>query len=57
MPYFGEEAKGHKSMFSAIDQFSMEAAPDAESRLRMENFSAPVWMKMGLQQEVDGDER
>jgi 1,2-phenylacetyl-CoA epoxidase catalytic subunit len=40
MPYFGEKAKGHKSMFSAIDQFSMEAAPDAESRLRMENFSA-----------------
>jgi len=40
MPYFGEDAKGHKSMFSAIDQFSMEAAPDAESRLRMENFSA-----------------
>ena len=40
MPYFGEDAKGHKSMFSAIDEFSMEAAPDAESRLRMENFSA-----------------
>ena len=39
MPYFGEAAKGHKSMFSAIDKFSMEAAPDAESRLRMENFS------------------
>lgn len=40
MPYFGEDAKGHKSMFSAIDEFSMQAAPDAESRLRMENFSA-----------------
>jgi len=40
MPYFGDAAKGHKSMFSAIDKFSMEAAPDAESRLRMENFSA-----------------
>ena len=40
MPYFGEQAKGHQSMFSAIDKFSMEAAPDAESRLRMENFSA-----------------
>ena len=40
MPYFGEAAKGHKSLFSAIDEFSMQGAPDAESRLRMENFSA-----------------
>jgi len=40
MPYFGDKAKGHKSMFSAIDSFSMEAAPDAESRLRQQNFSA-----------------
>jgi 1,2-phenylacetyl-CoA epoxidase catalytic subunit len=40
MPYFGDAAKGHKSMFSAIDSFSMEAAPDAASRLRQQNFSA-----------------
>ncbi len=40
MPYFGDAAKGHKSMFSAIDAFSLEAAPDAESRLRQQNFSA-----------------
>ncbi len=40
MPYFGEAAKGHKSMFSAIDAFSLEAAPDAESRLRQQNFTA-----------------
>jgi ring-1,2-phenylacetyl-CoA epoxidase subunit PaaA len=39
MPYFGEAAKGHVSSFSAIDKFSMEAAPSPESRLRMSNFS------------------
>ncbi len=39
MPYFGEAAKGHQSMFSAIDKFSMQAAPNPESRLRMSNFS------------------
>lgn len=40
MPYFGEDAKGHKSVFSAIDEFSLQAAPDAASRLRQQNFSA-----------------
>ncbi len=40
MPYFGDKAKNHVSMFSAIDDFSLKAAPDAESRLRMMNFSA-----------------
>ena len=39
MPYFGEAAKGHKSIFSAIDEFSMQAAPSPESRLRQSNFS------------------
>ena len=39
MPHFGESAKGHRSMFSAIDKFSMEAAPNPESRLRQSNFS------------------
>lgn len=40
MPYFGEAAKGHISMFTSIDKFSLEGAPDAESRLRQMNFSA-----------------
>lgn len=40
MPYFGEAAKGHKSIFTAIDESAMQLAPDAESRLRLENFSA-----------------
>lgn len=40
MPYFGDAAKGHKSVFSAIDEFSLTAAPDAASRLRQQNFSA-----------------
>jgi len=40
MPYFGEKAKGHKSMFSAIDEWSMANSPDAATRLRMSNFTA-----------------
>ena len=39
MPYFGDAAKGHDSMFSAIDRFSLQAAPNPESRLRQSNFS------------------
>lgn len=39
MPYFGDKAKGHVNMFTAIDKFSLEGAPDAESRLRQMNFS------------------
>lgn len=37
-PYFGEEAKGHVSIFMSTDQFGITAAPDAETRLRMNNF-------------------
>ncbi len=40
MPYFGEAAKGHKSIFKVIDDGAMQEAPDAESRLRLENFTA-----------------
>jgi 1,2-phenylacetyl-CoA epoxidase catalytic subunit len=39
MPYFGDASKGHQSMFFAVDKFSMEAAPNPESRLRQNNFS------------------
>lgn len=40
MPYFGEKAKGHKSMFSGIDEWSLTHSPDAATRLRMNNFTA-----------------
>lgn len=40
MPYFGEKAKGHKSIFSSIDEWSLTMSPDAETRLRMSNFTA-----------------
>ena len=40
MPYFGEKAKGHKSMFAGIDDWSLTHSPDAATRLRMNNFTA-----------------
>ncbi len=40
MPYFGERAKGQKSMFAEIDAWSIENSPDAETRLRVSNFTA-----------------
>ncbi len=39
IPYFGEEAKGIKSMFQEVDASMMEQAPDATSRLRFSNFT------------------
>jgi len=39
MPYFGDDAEGHRGFFTAIDEHAMQLAPDAESRLRLENFS------------------
>ena len=39
MPYFGERAKGHRGSFESVDQFSLQNAPDPESRLRMSNFA------------------
>lgn len=39
IPYFGEEAKGMKSMFQEVDASLMEQAPDAKSRLRFSNFT------------------
>lgn len=40
MPYFGEKAKGHKSLFAAIDEWSIANSPDAETRLRVNNFTS-----------------
>ncbi len=39
IPYFGEEAKGIKSMYQEVDAALMEQAPDAASRLRFSNFT------------------
>ncbi|NDH52602.1 MAG: hypothetical protein EBY24_11535 [Betaproteobacteria bacterium] len=39
IPYFGEEAKGIKSMYQDVDAALMEQAPDAASRLRFSNFT------------------
>lgn len=57
VPYFGEEAKSLTSLFLAMDQFSMSAAPDAETRLRMNNFISEefkhTYMFYKLYQELD----
>lgn len=59
MPYFGEKAKGHKSMFSAIDEWSMTNSPDAATRLRMSNFTAEefkhTYQFFHLYQEFDAE--
>jgi ring-1,2-phenylacetyl-CoA epoxidase subunit PaaA len=39
IPYFGEKAKGIKSMYQEVDAGLMEQAPDAASRLRFANFT------------------
>jgi 1,2-phenylacetyl-CoA epoxidase catalytic subunit len=39
IPYFGEAAKGIKSMFQETDAALMEQAPDAASRMRFSNFT------------------
>ncbi len=39
IPYFGEDAKGIKSMYQEVDAALMEQAPDAASRLRFSNFT------------------
>lgn len=40
MPYFGEDALGHKHVFAGLDEWSISMSPDAETRLRMNNFTA-----------------
>jgi len=39
IPYFGDEARGIKSMYQEADAGLMEQAPDAASRLRFSNFT------------------
>jgi ring-1,2-phenylacetyl-CoA epoxidase subunit PaaA len=40
LPVFGPAAVGQGSHFMSIDEFTLAVAPDAESRLRVNNFTA-----------------
>lgn len=40
LPVFGQEALGQRSHYYSIDEFTIAVAPDAESRLRVNNFTA-----------------
>ena len=42
MPYFGAEAEGRDlgNVYASLDEWRLKAAPDAETRLRVNNFSA-----------------
>ena len=40
LPVFGKEAVGKRSMYYTIDEFLVAVAPDAESRLRVNNFTS-----------------
>ncbi|MGD9943373.1 MAG: Phenylacetic acid catabolic protein [Burkholderiaceae bacterium] len=40
LPVFGQEALGQRSHYYTIDEFTLAVAPDAESRLRVNNFTA-----------------
>jgi 1,2-phenylacetyl-CoA epoxidase catalytic subunit len=40
LPVFGQEAVGKRSLYYTIDEFLVAIAPDAESRLRVNNFTS-----------------
>lgn len=40
LPVFGLDAVGQRSQYYSIDEFILAVAPDAESRLRVNNFTA-----------------
>lgn len=40
LPVFGKEAIGKRSLYYTIDEFLVAVAPDAESRLRVNNFTS-----------------
>ncbi len=40
LPIFGRDAIGQKSQYYSIDEFTLAVAPDAESRLRVNNFTS-----------------
>jgi 1,2-phenylacetyl-CoA epoxidase catalytic subunit len=40
LPVFGRDALGQRSQYYTIDEFTLAVAPDAESRLRVNNFTS-----------------